>query len=390
MNKTNLAIVGSVLAALATTAASILAQTNTYPWPSSGNVGIGTTAPVSPLSLGTPFVPALLNITATQEQIYDSPTALSGSQTSFYTVNQPSAASNSSAAYYATVAHTIIPLTSTISYNMAVGSFGYTNNYGSGDINTLLGAENISYHRGAGTVTMMAGAFNSGGSGGGGTVTRQYGSYNVAYNYGTGSVTNQFGVSGYSFTSSSGTVTSAYAVYGAAFNLNAGGTITSAYGGYFDAGQIAGLTNAGTITNFYGIYIGSLYGSTKYSLYAADSTASSYFAGNVGIGTTSPTEKLAVNGRIRAKEVIVETNWSDFVFDPGYRLAPLSEVEQHIKAHGTLPGVPSEAEVAKEGVSLGDMQARLLQKIEELTLYTLQLKSENDALKARVTALENR
>ncbi len=97
----------------------------------------------------------------------------------------------------------------------------------------------------------------------------------------------------------------------------------------------------------------------------------------------------SVNGRIRAKEVIVETNWSDYVFEPGYRLASLSEVEQHIRAHGTLPGVPSGADVAKEGVSLGDMQARLLQKVEELTLHVIaqekriqKLEEENQQLRS--------
>ncbi len=93
--------------------------------------------------------------------------------------------------------------------------------------------------------------------------------------------------------------------------------------------------------------------------------------GNVGVGTINPTEKLAVNGRIRAKEVIVETNWSDFVFDPGYRLTPLSEVERQIKAERHLPGIPSAHDVAQGGVSLGQMQARLLQKIEELTLHVI-------------------
>ncbi|MDD2764837.1 MAG: hypothetical protein PHE83_12780 [Opitutaceae bacterium] len=112
-------------------------------------------------------------------------------------------------------------------------------------------------------------------------------------------------------------------------------------------------------------------------------------SGNVGIGTTNPTYPLTVNGTVRAKEVIVDTGWSDYVFKADYRLASLSEVEAHIKKHGTLPGVPSEAQVAKEGVSLGEMQSRLLAKIEELTLYTIELKKENDGLQARVAALEN-
>ncbi|RMG25795.1 MAG: hypothetical protein D6732_22025 [Methanobacteriota archaeon] len=111
--------------------------------------------------------------------------------------------------------------------------------------------------------------------------------------------------------------------------------------------------------------------------------------GNVGIGTTNPgTYKLAVNGSVRAKEVVVETGWSDFVFEEDYRLPPLEEVEQYIQQNGHLPGIPSAKEVAANGVSLGEMQARLLQKIEELTLYVIELKKENEVLKKRLRTLE--
>jgi hypothetical protein len=104
-------------------------------------------------------------------------------------------------------------------------------------------------------------------------------------------------------------------------------------------------------------------------------TAGTHFLnGNVGIGMTNPTHKLAVNGTIKAKEVIVETTgWSDYVFADDYRLAPLAEVEAHIKEHKHLPGIPSAAEVSEQGVSVGDMQAKLLAKIEELTLHQIAL-----------------
>lgn len=118
--------------------------------------------------------------------------------------------------------------------------------------------------------------------------------------------------------------------------------------------------------------------------------------GNVGIGTTNPTQKLSVNGTIRAKEVIVETSgWSDYVFADNYALQPLSEVEEHIKEHKHLSGIPSAQQVAENGIGLGEMQAKLLAKIEELTLYVIDvkkdsnaLKAENAALKARIAALE--
>jgi hypothetical protein len=107
--------------------------------------------------------------------------------------------------------------------------------------------------------------------------------------------------------------------------------------------------------------------------------------GNLGIGTTNPTHKLAVNGTIKAKEVIVETTgWSDYVFADDYALQPLAEVEAHIKTNKHLPGIPSATEVAAQGVSIGDMQARLLAKIEELTLYQI---AQEKLLKAQTEEL---
>jgi hypothetical protein len=71
--------------------------------------------------------------------------------------------------------------------------------------------------------------------------------------------------------------------------------------------------------------------------------------------------------------------WSDFVFDKGYKLRPLKEVESFIKTNGHLPEIPSAKEVAKEGIDLGAMDAKLLQKVEELTLYMIELKQELEA-----------
>jgi hypothetical protein len=110
--------------------------------------------------------------------------------------------------------------------------------------------------------------------------------------------------------------------------------------------------------------------------------------GNVGIGTTNPTQKLSVNGTVRAKEVIVDTGWSDYVFDERYKLTALSETEAFVKAEKHLPGIPSAKEVAENGISVGEMQAKLLAKVEELTLYVIELKKENTALRGRVDLLE--
>ncbi|WP_214228804.1 hypothetical protein [Pedobacter sp. B4-66] len=94
--------------------------------------------------------------------------------------------------------------------------------------------------------------------------------------------------------------------------------------------------------------------------------------GNVGIGTASPSEKLSVNGKIRAHEIKVETaNWPDYVFAKNYKLPSLQETEQHIKDKGHLLGIPSAEEVKTNGVDLGEMNSKLLKKIEELTLYLI-------------------
>lgn len=113
--------------------------------------------------------------------------------------------------------------------------------------------------------------------------------------------------------------------------------------------------------------------------------------GVVGIGTASPdlAYKLSVNGTIRAKEVVVDTGWSDFVFEDTYRLRPLDEVRSHIEEHGHLPDVPSAATVEAEGLSVGEAQMIMMQKIEELTLYVIELNRKNSALERQLAELEN-
>lgn len=137
--------------------------------------------------------------------------------------------------------------------------------------------------------------------------------------------------------------------------------------------------------------------------YATSAPAGSLIVpGNVGIGTGNPdaTAKLTVNGRIHAKEVIVDAaisatdlkvrpeKWADDVFAPNHALPALSSVEASIRKDGHLPGIPSASDVAANGVSVGDMQAKLLAKIEELTLHQIEQEKRFVEQQQRIERLE--
>lgn len=99
--------------------------------------------------------------------------------------------------------------------------------------------------------------------------------------------------------------------------------------------------------------------------------------GDVGIGTDNPTDKLSVNGKIRAKEIKVETaNWPDYVFEDEYKLKKLEEVEEFIKLNKHLPDIPSAKEAEENGINLGELNAKLLKKVEELTLHLIEKDKE--------------
>jgi len=110
----------------------------------------------------------------------------------------------------------------------------------------------------------------------------------------------------------------------------------------------------------------------------------------LGIGTIIPDQALTVNGKIHAKEVIIDVLYPfvpDFVFKPTYKLMPLNQVEQYVNSNSHLPEIPSASEVSKNGLNMGDMQNKLLQKIEELTLYSIQQEKQYNALLKKVEML---
>jgi hypothetical protein len=115
--------------------------------------------------------------------------------------------------------------------------------------------------------------------------------------------------------------------------------------------------------------------------------------GNVGIGTTYPgTFKLAVEGKIAARGVKVTTAaFADYVFEPTYQLRSISSVESYINENKHLPGMPSAKEVEKDGgFELGNMNVKLLEKIEELTLYVIELKKENEQMKKEIKEIRKK
>lgn len=115
--------------------------------------------------------------------------------------------------------------------------------------------------------------------------------------------------------------------------------------------------------------------------------------GNVGIGATDTKGyKLAVNGSGAFTRVVVKAynNWPDFVFHKDYELPTLQQVEQYVTEHQHLPGIPSAGEVAAAGVDLGDMNQKLLQKIEEQMLYIIEMNKKVELLTNEVKDLKEK
>ena len=110
--------------------------------------------------------------------------------------------------------------------------------------------------------------------------------------------------------------------------------------------------------------------------------------GNVGIGTDNPGSfKLAVEGALGARsiQVTLASPWPDYVFNKRHQLSDLAGLESYIKHNRHLPGIPSAEEMQKsKQVDLGAMNVKLLEKVEELTMYVIELKKENDEIKKQL------
>ena len=109
-------------------------------------------------------------------------------------------------------------------------------------------------------------------------------------------------------------------------------------------------------------------------VFLKEGTTAYYNAGKVGIGTNTPQSALSVAGEIRGNKLraMSDISGADFVFEPDYDLPTLPEVEQFIKTHKHLPDIPPAKEMQEQGLDLAQMNIKLLQKVEELMLYTIE------------------
>lgn len=149
---------------------------------------------------------------------------------------------------------------------------------------------------------------------------------------------------------------------------------------FFGLGALGSSSN-GASQMVYG-YIGPDY-NTSYMYFLPN--------GNVGIGSKAPGSKLAVNGVVTAKEIKVTnaaTDWPDFVFQPAYKLIPLNSLSKKIKQLGYLPGMPSADMVRNNGLSVGAIINVQQKKIEELTLYIIQLQEQMEKMKSDIQKID--
>ena len=181
-----------------------------------------------------------------------------------------------------------------------------------------------------------------------------------------------------------------YGVYGTGGYMGVRGVANSttysgtSYGVY---GSASGT--AGTRIGVYGFASGGT--TNNWAMYAS---GDSYVSGDLRVGNQSEVSgfRVSVDGKMICEELKVQLSqdWPDYVFADDYSMMNLNDLEEFIKTENHLPGVPSASEVeAADGIMLGEMQRVTVEKLEELTLYILELKKENDQLKERVEALEN-
>ncbi|MDQ0638307.1 hypothetical protein QF042_001872 [Pedobacter sp. W3I1] len=141
------------------------------------------------------------------------------------------------------------------------------------------------------------------------------------------------------------------------------------------------------MTNEWELYVGNIRDSENGASIAIKALAN----GNVGIGTTNPQDKLTVAGNIGAREIKVSTHaGADFVFEPTFKLPDLSDLEKFVKTNKHLPEIPTAKQMVENGVNLGELNIKLLQKVEELTLHLIEKDKQLNVQGRQVTKLETK
>jgi trimeric autotransporter adhesin len=293
-----------------------------------GTASIGTTTPVSPLTVGNALYSGVFpTLVGSQVNISDinSTTASSATATA-HIVTQVNPSGDSSNVFSGHFAETMVPASSSFAVSAIMGNRIRTENLGSGTINAeygsytqavnssptgtvnlMMGASAFSINSSTGVVSASYGTRGAANNNGGGTVTNQYGSFGYTLTNGTSTTTNQFGSYGWSNKTSSTTLANSYGA--ASFTTNANGTITTAYGmAIGDQLHPAIASPSGTVENGFGLYVGTIQATNRWSLFASDATAPSYFAGNVGIGTANPAFTLDVQGQVASNGVVLTSD----------------------------------------------------------------------------------
>lgn len=239
--------------------------------------------------------------------------------------------------------------------------------------------------------------------------------------YGTVSANSSDNSSSYgirSYVNSNSSPGTVYGVYSSVSTSGSGnrygiysttGASSNTWAGYFNGkvqlvgGQDASYSNDGYLQIGTKTGLNTIYDNNEIMARNNGASAPLYLqndGGAVSIGGGSATGYiLTVDGKIMGEELKIQTSsaWPDYVFADDYNLKTIEEFEAAIKAENHLPGIPSAAEVESEGLMVGDMQKRQMEKIEELALYVIQLnkrlnqvEAENENLKAEINTLKNK
>ena len=181
-------------------------------------------------------------------------------------------------------------------------------------------------------------------------------------------------------------VQDSFCIYCDASNTSVGFNALSPERGYGNTviGAFAGHNSSGTGNVFMGHKVGAQ-SDVSNQLMIGNGEFSPLVLGNFEART------FGVDGEIITREITVDyDNWPDYVFSRDYKLRPLQELEKFLDENKHLPGVPSQDEIHADGINLGEMDATLLQKIEELTLYMIELRKENEDLKIQHQEMQGR